>query len=137
MAPTITGLNHLTLAVHDVSRSVSFYTEVLGCKLRAVWNEGAYLEAGELWLCLSYDPAARTSPHPDYTHIAFTVAEDEFPALAARLTASCPTWKDNRSEGASFYFLDPDGHKLEIHVGSLESRLDYYRAHPEKNVRIL
>lgn len=137
MAPTITGLNHLTLAVHDVSRSVSFYTEVLGCKLSAVWNEGAYLEAGELWLCLSYDPAACTSPHPDYTHIAFTVAEDEFPALAARLTESCPTWKDNRSEGASFYFLDPDGHKLEIHVGSLESRLDYYRAHPEKNVRVL
>jgi catechol 2,3-dioxygenase-like lactoylglutathione lyase family enzyme len=137
MTSTISGLNHLTLAVHDVSRSVSFYTEVLGCKLRAVWAEGAYLEAGGLWLCLSYDPTARTSPHPDYTHIAFTVAEDEFSTLAARLTASCPMWKDNRSEGASVYFLDPDGHKLEIHVGSLESRLDYYRAHPEKNVRVL
>ena len=137
MTPTISGLNHLTLAVHDVPRAISFYTEVLGCKLRAVWNEGAYLEAGELWLCLSYDQATRTSPHPDYTHIAFTVADEDFQALAARLTARCSTWKDNRSEGKSMYFLDPDGHKLEIHVGSLESRLDYYRAHPEKNVRVL
>lgn len=137
MTPAITGLNHLTLAVHDVSRSVSFYTEVLGCKLRAVWDEGAYLEAGALWLCLSYDQTSRTSPHPDYTHIAFTVADDDFQTLAARLAARCSTWKDNSSEGNSMYFLDPDGHKLEIHVGSLESRLDYYRAHPEKNIRVL
>ena len=136
MAPSITGLNHLTLAVQDVPRSIAFYTEVLGCRLRAVWDDGAYLETGELWLCLSYDQAARTSPHPDYTHIAFTVMDDDFQALVSRLTARCTTWKDNHSEGKSMYFLDPDGHKLEIHAGSLASRLDYYRAHPEKNVRV-
>ncbi|WP_159065009.1 hypothetical protein [Thaumasiovibrio subtropicus] len=29
----------------------------------------------------------------------------------------------NRSEGQSLYLLDPDGHKLELHVGDLNSRL--------------
>ncbi len=32
----LTGLNHLTLAVTDVERSVAFYTDLLGCKPAAV-----------------------------------------------------------------------------------------------------
>jgi len=40
--------------------------------------------------------------------------------LAGR-AARC--WKRDVSEGASFYFLDPDGHRLELHEGDLDSRL--------------
>jgi catechol 2,3-dioxygenase-like lactoylglutathione lyase family enzyme len=127
-AAAVRGLNHLTLAVSDLARSLRFY-EQLGFKLAAQWPEGAYLEAGGLWLCLSLDQAARTSPHPDYTHIALDVGEDDFPELAGRM-AGVPIWKENRNEGASLYLLDPDGHKLELHVGSLESRLAHYRANP-------
>ncbi|HEY4145827.1 VOC family protein [Pinirhizobacter sp.] len=136
MTIAITGLNHITLAVGDVQRSVAFYRDVLGCTLRAAWPEGAYLEAGALWLCLSQDIQARTAPHPDYTHIAFSLAPADFPALKARLETTCILWRSNQSEGDSLYFLDPDGHKLEIHVGSLESRLDHYRANPGKGVQI-
>ena len=55
MATCIAGLNHVRLAVTDVKKSLAFYRDILGCTVRAIWPEGAYLEAGSLWLCLSYD----------------------------------------------------------------------------------
>lgn len=132
----IRGLNHVTLAVADLERSVTFYRNVLGLRVRALWPEGAYLEAGSLWLCLSLDAASRADDRRDYTHVAFDVAEADFPQLARRVAAVAPTWKDNRSEGLSLYVLDPDGHKLELHVGSLESRLTDYRARQPAGVTV-
>jgi len=123
----ITGLNHLTLAVTDLDRSIAFYCNLLGFRLRARGSRFAYLDAGSLWLCLSPDEDARTAPHPDYTHIALDIAAEDFAPLTERIRTAATIWKDNRSEGASLYFLDPDGHKLELHVGSLESRLEHYR----------
>jgi catechol 2,3-dioxygenase-like lactoylglutathione lyase family enzyme len=136
MKARVSGLNHITLAVTDVERSLTFYRDLLGFVVRAVWPKGAYLEVGPLWLCLSHDDEARTSPHPDYTHLAFSVSEPDFADLSSRLVAECVVWKDNKSEGASTYFLDPDGHKLEIHVGSLEARLAHYRQNPSKGVNV-
>ena len=132
--PKITGLNHLTFAVSDLDRSIRFYRDVLGCVLRAQWKDGAYLEAGSLWLCLSCDASTRTMPHADYTHAAFSASAEDFDALCIRIRKEAVVWKENRSEGASLYFLDPDGHKLELHVGSLASRLEHYRPTPSSNV---
>ncbi|MCC5959678.1 MAG: VOC family protein [Rhodobacteraceae bacterium] len=128
MAPArITGVNHVTLVVADLPRSVRFYCDVLGCELRAQWAHGAYLNAGDLWLCLEHgDPDART----DHTHLAFSCPPDGFSALAQRIASNARQWKDNRSEGESVYFLDPDGHKLELHLGDLASRLAHYRNAP-------
>jgi catechol 2,3-dioxygenase-like lactoylglutathione lyase family enzyme len=134
--PRIQGLNHLTLAVTDLERSVAFYRDVLGLELRALFEDGAYLEAGPLWLCLSVDPAAAVAVRADYTHYAFDVAAKDFEALGERVRRRATVWKDNRSEGASLYFLDPDGHRLELHVGSLASRLAHYRATSKAGVSI-
>jgi hypothetical protein len=32
-------------------------------------------------------------------------------------------FKDNTSPGKSLYFLDPDGHKLEIHISNWQERI--------------
>jgi catechol 2,3-dioxygenase-like lactoylglutathione lyase family enzyme len=135
--PKVQGLNHLTLAVTDLSRSIAFYRDLLGFELRAEWSDGAYLEAGSLWLCLSLDPKASAANRSDYTHYAFAVAGEDFESLCERVRGQAVEWKDNRSEGASLYFLDPDGHRLELHLGDLSSRLAHYRADPRSGVTVL
>ena len=130
--PRVTGVNHVTLVVADLDRALAFYCEKLGCVLRARGPRFAYLEAGSLWLCLELGQPDRRA---DDTHIAFSCAAADFEAICARL-AEAPRWKANRSEGASLYFLDPDGHKLELHLGTLESRLAHMRqAEPEGRAR--
>ncbi len=106
----ITGLNHITLAVSDLKISTAFYTELLGFKSHVIWDKGANLSVGDLWLCLSLgNPCEKT----DYTHVAFAVDMSNFNSFSERLIkASVNVWKENVSEGDSLYFLDPDGHKL-------------------------
>lgn len=116
------GLNHLTIAVSDLDRSVDFYTEVLGMRGHVRWDKGAYLSLGEVWFCLSYD---NVKPSQDYSHIALDISESDFSAFMKKLRdAGVIEWKQNTSEGLSVYFLDPDGNKLEAHTGSLQTRLD-------------
>lgn len=125
----LNGLNHLTLAVTDLQRSLRFYQTLPGLRQRASWDNGAYFSCGELWLCLSVD--AQVSEKSDYTHYAFSVSAEDFaPTVSALAAQGAKVWKDNKSEGASWYFLDPDGHKLELHVGDLAQRLAACREKP-------
>ena len=132
----LTGLNHLTLAVSDLQRSLAFYRDVLQLRVEATWDAGAYLSLPGLWLCLSLDPLRKSEPGADYTHYAFSLESADFANFVQRLKAvNVQAWRDNRSEGASFYFLDPDGHKLELHVGDLASRLAACRQKPYAGMR--
>jgi catechol 2,3-dioxygenase-like lactoylglutathione lyase family enzyme len=132
--PAVGGLNHLTLSVRDLERSFAFYCDVLGLRPLARWKTGAYLLAGsETWVCLTLDSATRTEALPEYTHVAFSVSE--LASVAERLRAAgAIEWKDNSSEGDSLYFLDHDGHKLELHVGDWHSRLAACRERPYEDM---
>nr|WP_065240679.1 fosfomycin resistance glutathione transferase [Halomonas elongata] len=124
----ILGLNHITIAVSDLERSLKFYRDVLGFSAHVKWDKGAYLSLGGLWFCLSCDEPC---PKSDYTHIAFDVSSTEFEDYASRIVSlGVEIWKENKSEGRSLYILDPDGHKLELHVGSLEGRLEELKRKP-------
>lgn len=120
----INEINHLTLAVSDIERSFSFYHNILGFKPLCRWHAGAYFFVGNIWLCLSLDANSINSARSDYTHYAFSIKQEDYQYWNERLCkAGCILFKENNSEGDSLYFLDPDGHKLELHVGSWQSRL--------------
>lgn len=124
-------MDHLTLAIRDLERSFDFYVTVLGCRPRAQWSSGAYLSLGNLWLCLSVDDNRTEDSPNDYTHYAFTINQGDFSKFVLHAHRhGVVEWKVNKSEGDSFYFLDPDGHKLEAHVGTLETRLNQCWEHP-------
>ncbi|WP_295990813.1 VOC family protein [Rugamonas sp.] len=133
----LTGINHLTLAVSNLPSSLDFYTRLLNFRLHAVWDTGAYLSLGELWLCLSLEPPPANEHSPSYTHYGFTIEQSAFIAFQTLLKSEgVKEWKLNRSEGDSFYFLDPDGHQLEAHVGTLSSRIAQCRDQPYAGMRI-
>lgn len=118
----ITGINHLTLAVTNLARSFAFYKDILQFKPLCKWEKGAYFLVGDLWFCLNVDE--KRQPHLCYTHYAFNVDAQAFQAMRNKIMQNgIEIFKDNQSEGDSLYFLDPDGHKLEIHVGTWQSRL--------------
>lgn len=127
----IQGINHITIATKDLERSFSFYKDVLNFKPIMRHSRGAYFLAGDLWFCLDLDPLTRENPLPEYTHFAFGVEQNHFVSIADRIEHSgAKIWKRNKSEGDSIYFLDPDGHKLEIHVGSWERRIKSVKENP-------
>lgn len=63
-------------------------------------------------------------------HLTFSVRDLEASFSERLRKAGVVEWKENSSEGESMYFLDPDGHKLELHVGDWRTRLEACRARP-------
>ncbi len=127
----IQGFNHITIGVRDLERSFAFYKDVLEFKPLMKHSKGAYFLAGDSWFCLDLDPSVRTAPLPEYTHFAFGISKEDFSRVAKRIVDSGSIiWKENRSEGDSLYFLDPDNHKLELHVGNWQTRMSSIREKP-------
>jgi len=63
------------------------------------------------------------------------VDEADFSAAVKRLQgAKVECWQENRSPGASYYFLDPNGHKLEIHVSDLDARVKTLKDAPPRDL---
>ena len=127
----INGINHVTLAVNNIDKAFKYYKDILGLKPVVKWKNGEYFCAGDTWIALNQDTKVSETKRLDYSHIAFTCSSSDFQVLKSRLLDyGCVEWTKNESEGDSFYFLDPDGHKFEIHVGDLRSRLKDMKENP-------
>lgn len=118
----ITGFSHVTLSVSNLDDSFLFYQDMLGLKPVMRSAISAYFEIGKDWLALVEDANTRSEPPREYTHLAFHIPSDQFQSFTDALLQNQVTqWQEGSSE--SFYFLDPDGHKLEIHAATLQDRL--------------
>ena len=61
-----------------------------------------------------------------YDHTAFDLDLSDYENMVRKLRDNdVVQWKDNESEGDSYYFLDPSCNRFEIYCSSLESRIKH------------
>lgn len=113
-------LNHTIVYCRDKHASATFLSEVLGLPAPTTYGPFSVVQVAN---DVSLDFLEEGPVHPQ--HYAFLVDEDEFDQVHERLVArDLPYWADpgrrhaqqiNTNDGGrGLYWLDPDGHVLEI-----------------------
>ncbi|PAB60423.1 metallothiol transferase FosB [Anaeromicrobium sediminis] len=125
-------INHITFSVSDLEKSVEFYKKVFGAELLVEGENLAYFDFGSLWIALNVEKdIKRNEIYDSYTHISFSIEEEEYDEMLGRLRALNVDIKEGRprheEEGKSIYFRDIDGHLFEFHTKGRQDRINFYK----------
>ncbi|GAF11508.1 fosfomycin resistance protein FosB [Bacillus sp. JCM 19046] len=125
-------INHITFSVSNLEKSIAFYQEIFNASLLVKGEKMAYFDLDGLWLALNVETdIERSEVNESYTHIAFTITEEELSAMTEKLNKLGVNILDGRARSKedkrSIYFTDLDGHRFEFHTGTLQERLTYYQ----------
>lgn len=112
-----TGIDHVVLHVSDLTRSVAFYTGVLGMTEHHGGSGYMFLRCGEQVLGLfEADEGETVTAGTELNHIAFNAAPDGYEAVKATLESHGIEVTGRRGDPHCVYFRDPDGHQLQVNV---------------------
>ena len=114
-------LNHTIVPAHDKEQSARFYERIFGFTYERPSGHFAPVRIASQSLTLDFQNRDRFEPH----HYAFKLSESEFDTVFSRIDAeglaygSGPTTQadmkiNRRGGGRGVYFLDPNGHVLEL-----------------------
>jgi catechol 2,3-dioxygenase-like lactoylglutathione lyase family enzyme len=129
-------LHHASVPVRDLQRSIEFYRDLLGLKLRdrpgdlLFRKEGAWFELpnGQQQVHLIENPDGnfRHSRAIDFNDVHFAIRVPDVGAARQRLRAARKRTKRNDdiedSRYPHFYVLDPDLHVIEVNGDRIEDR---------------
>ncbi|UVO51441.1 VOC family protein [Sphingomonas sp. SUN019] len=128
-APPIAGLLETALYVDDMARSAGFFRDVIGLTVMLETGRLTAFDAGHGGVLLVFARGESTADMVSDRgtvaghdgrgplHMAFAIAEQDYDAWRAHLTAAdVPLRGEMRwpAGGRSLYFEDPDGHVLEV-----------------------
>lgn len=130
----IKGISHITLICRDIKKSAQLFCRLFGAvevyssdEKNFSLSKEKYLLIGDLWIALMEgEPISRS-----YNHIAFHIADSELSDYEAKILSFgleiLPSRPRHPREGKSLYFYDYDNHLFELHTGTLQTRLAFYR----------
>ncbi len=120
---SLQGIDHVAIAVRDVQCSIAWYRDVLGLERRhqEVWgNNPAVVGIGTTSIALFPVEGAQPMPSPGrdtlaLRHIAFRADRTNFESARRELNKRGISFQaEHHGISESIYFLDPDGHEIEI-----------------------